>query len=127
MTTNDNSAPDGKLLVHALVDGELDAANALEVERRIAADPALAAERAQAEVGDRPRRNRLARRIHRQDDVPRPRLGRGVGDLPDTARLPDEACDVARHLGHDLRDAMRPSWQVSILRREVGHQRRHEI
>src|SRR6201984_3378355 len=33
------------LLIHAYVDGELDPANALEVERRIAADPALAAER----------------------------------------------------------------------------------
>jgi len=32
------------LLVHAYVDGELDPANALEVERRLAVDPALAAE-----------------------------------------------------------------------------------
>jgi anti-sigma factor RsiW len=36
---------DPTLLIHAYVDGELDPANALEVERRIAADPALAAER----------------------------------------------------------------------------------
>src|SRR5215470_2358570 len=36
---------DPTLLVHAYVDGELDPANALEVERRLAADPALAAER----------------------------------------------------------------------------------
>lgn len=36
---------DPTLLVHAYVDGELDPANALEVERRFAADPALAAER----------------------------------------------------------------------------------
>jgi anti-sigma factor RsiW len=37
--------PEGmKLMIHALVDGELDAAAALAVERRIAADPALAAE-----------------------------------------------------------------------------------
>ncbi|CDX23330.1 conserved hypothetical protein [Mesorhizobium sp. ORS 3324] len=35
---------DMKLMIHALVDGELDAAAALAVERRIAADPALAAE-----------------------------------------------------------------------------------
>ena len=34
---------DPTLLVHAYVDGELDPANALEVERRLAADPALAA------------------------------------------------------------------------------------
>jgi anti-sigma factor RsiW len=36
---------DPTLLVHAYVDGELDPVNALEVERRLAADPALAAER----------------------------------------------------------------------------------
>jgi anti-sigma factor RsiW len=36
---------DPTLLIHAYVDGELDPANALEVERRIAVDPALAAER----------------------------------------------------------------------------------
>src|SRR5215470_19361539 len=36
---------DPTLLVHAYVDGELDPANALEVERRLAVDPALAAER----------------------------------------------------------------------------------
>ncbi|MDX8481885.1 anti-sigma factor [Mesorhizobium sp. VK24D] len=35
---------DMKLMIHALVDGELDAATALAVERRIAADPELAAE-----------------------------------------------------------------------------------
>lgn len=34
------------LLIHALVDGELDAATAIEVERRIVGDPALAAEHA---------------------------------------------------------------------------------
>jgi len=37
-------ARDMRLMVHALVDGELDAAAALAVERRIAADPELAAE-----------------------------------------------------------------------------------
>jgi anti-sigma factor RsiW len=36
---------DATLLVHAYVDGELDPANAVELERRFAADPALAAER----------------------------------------------------------------------------------
>src|SRR5712692_5004726 len=41
-----STAPDDPtLLVHAYVDGELDPANALEIERRLAADPALAAER----------------------------------------------------------------------------------
>jgi anti-sigma factor RsiW len=39
--------PEGiKLMIHALVDGELDAAAALAVERRIAAEPRLAAEHA---------------------------------------------------------------------------------
>ncbi|TIO76577.1 MAG: anti-sigma factor [Mesorhizobium sp.] len=37
---------DMKLMIHALVDGELDAAAALAVERRIAADPELAADHA---------------------------------------------------------------------------------
>ncbi|MER8577522.1 anti-sigma factor [Mesorhizobium sp. M1423] len=49
-----------KLMIHALVDGELDAAAALAVERRIAADAALAAEHArtlalQTAVGGLPR------------------------------------------------------------------------
>jgi anti-sigma factor RsiW len=36
---------DQRLLVHAYLDGELDSSHALEVERRMAEDPALAAER----------------------------------------------------------------------------------
>jgi anti-sigma factor RsiW len=39
-----NEAEGIKLMIHALIDGELDAAAALALERRIAADPALAAE-----------------------------------------------------------------------------------
>src|SRR6516162_7280635 len=35
---------DSRLLVHAYLDGELDPANALAVEQRMAADPTLAAE-----------------------------------------------------------------------------------
>jgi len=42
MTTSTN---DPRLLVHAYVDGELDPANALELEQQLANDPALAAER----------------------------------------------------------------------------------
>ncbi|MCZ8547449.1 anti-sigma factor [Mesorhizobium qingshengii] len=41
-----NDAKGIKLMIHALIDGELDAAAALALERRIAADPALAAEHA---------------------------------------------------------------------------------
>ncbi|MEQ1953813.1 anti-sigma factor [Mesorhizobium sp. CN2-181] len=48
MSTRDDGLPQDDagmtLMIHALVDGELDAATALAVERRIAADPALAAE-----------------------------------------------------------------------------------
>ena len=43
--TTPTTQEDPTLLIHAYVDGELDPANALEVERRLAADPALAAER----------------------------------------------------------------------------------
>ncbi|SDA78057.1 anti-sigma factor family protein [Mesorhizobium qingshengii] len=41
-----NDAEGIKLMIHALIDGELDAAAALALERRIAADPRLAAEHA---------------------------------------------------------------------------------
>ena len=43
-------ADEATLLVHAHVDGELDPANALALERQIAANPALAAERARIEA-----------------------------------------------------------------------------
>ncbi|MDX8513284.1 anti-sigma factor family protein [Mesorhizobium captivum] len=50
MSPRDDGLPqdpqDMKLMIHALVDGELDAAAALAVERRIATDPDLAAEHA---------------------------------------------------------------------------------
>lgn len=49
MTTStprdDNIGDDAALLVHAYLDGELDPIHAVEIERRIAGDPALAAER----------------------------------------------------------------------------------
>lgn len=48
MSAGNNGLPEDKvgmtLMIHALVDGELDAAAALAVERRIAADPQLAAQ-----------------------------------------------------------------------------------
>ena len=50
MTIHDDGLPNDpegiRLMIHALVDGELDAAAALAVERRISADPTLAAEHA---------------------------------------------------------------------------------
>jgi len=48
MTTADHDR--SKLLVHAYVDGELDPVNAVAFEQQIAADPALAAERARIEA-----------------------------------------------------------------------------
>src|SRR5262249_26028738 len=59
---------DPRLLVHAYVDGELDPAHALEVERQIAGDPALAAER-----------ERIARRQGAMSQqLPRERAPRGL-------------------------------------------------
>jgi anti-sigma factor RsiW len=43
---SDFERDDPRLLINAAVDGELDAAGAIDVERRLAADPALAAEHA---------------------------------------------------------------------------------
>jgi len=45
-----SSQDDPTLLVHAYLDGELDPAHALEIERQFAADPALAAERERVEA-----------------------------------------------------------------------------
>jgi anti-sigma factor RsiW len=44
------STTDPRLLVHAYVDGELDPAHVLEMERQFASDPALAAELARVEA-----------------------------------------------------------------------------
>jgi anti-sigma factor RsiW len=52
---------DPRLLVHAYVDGELDPANALAVEQRMAADPALAAECERVEALQQVLRARLPR------------------------------------------------------------------
>ena len=58
MTT---STTDPRLLVHAYVDGELDPANALELERQLTNDPALAAERERIEALRRTIAERLPR------------------------------------------------------------------
>ncbi len=61
--TNPVNAPtptdESVLLVHAYLDGELDPANALSVERRIESDPALAAERMRIETLRRALRDRV--------------------------------------------------------------------
>ena len=53
------SPTDPRLLVHAYVDGELDPAHALEMERQFASDPALAAERDRVEALRRAIREQL--------------------------------------------------------------------
>jgi anti-sigma factor RsiW len=57
---------DPRLLVHAYVDGELDPAHALEVERQIAGDPALAAERERIEA----LRRAIAQQLPRESAPP---------------------------------------------------------
>jgi anti-sigma factor RsiW len=60
------STNDPRLLVHAYVDGELDPANALEVERQLANDPSLAAERERIEA----LRQAIAERLPREAAPP---------------------------------------------------------
>ena len=55
------SPTDPRLLVHAYVDGELDPAHALEMERQFASDPAQAAERDRVEALRRAIREQLPR------------------------------------------------------------------
>jgi len=76
MTANVND-PDESILVHALIDGELDPANAAAIQRQIAADPALAAERERIET----LRRILAERLPREPLPPhvRMRVARAVG------------------------------------------------
>jgi anti-sigma factor RsiW len=63
---------DPTLLVHAYLDGELDPANALEIERRLASEPALAAERDRVEALRRVIGERLPR------EAPPPGLARRI-------------------------------------------------
>src|SRR5438105_11066621 len=57
---------DPRLLVHAYVDGELDPAHALEIERQLAGDPALAAERERIEA----LRRAIAQQLPRESAPP---------------------------------------------------------
>ncbi len=88
MTTPANQ-DDSHLLVHAYLDGELDPVHAIEIERRLAADPALAAER-----------DRIAA------------LRRLVGELLPPETVPQGlAGRIERGVGL-RRDRARPSWQA---------------
>jgi anti-sigma factor RsiW len=96
--TTPNSTEDPSLLVHAYLDGELDPANALEVERRLAADPALAAERARVEA----LRSAIAERLPREAPPPEllRRIETAIGARPLPARF------SARRL------ASHPTWRA---------------
>lgn len=74
---------ESKLLLHAYLDGELDPANALEIERRIVADPALAEEYRRLEALQRLVREKLP-----PDAAPqglRARIEASVGGAPSHA------------------------------------------
>ena len=84
---------DPRLLVHAYVDGELDPAHALEVERQLADDPALAVERERVEA--------LRRVIAEQ--LPR------EGAPPDLVRRIETAVGLRPA---PVRASSRPSWRA---------------
>jgi anti-sigma factor RsiW len=96
--TTPNSTPpdDPSLLVHAYLDGELDPAHALEVERRLAAEPALAAERARVEA----LRQLIAERLPRE--APPPDLVRRIEAAVGARPAPARSAWRASH----------PSWQA---------------
>ena len=72
---------DPTLLLHAALDGELDAAGMIEIERRLAADPALAAEYARL-VALRDAIRARAPRVERARFLARPRHRNGAGAEP---------------------------------------------
>jgi anti-sigma factor RsiW len=86
---------DPRLLVHAYLDGELDPAHALEIERQLADDPALAAERERVEA--------LRRAIAEQ--LPR------EGAPPGLARRIEAAIGL-RPVSAPARSSSRPSWRA---------------
>jgi anti-sigma factor RsiW len=85
-TSDDNSV----LLVHAYLDGELDAANALEIAQRMSTDPALAAE------GERVKA--LQQLIHER--------------LPREVAPPDLRARIEASVGGLSRPRAQPSWRA---------------
>ena len=88
MTTS-ASQDDAHLLLHAYLDGELDPVQAVEMERRLAADPALAAER-----------DRIAA------------LRSVIGEQLPREGAPEDLVSLAEHIGGVRREPARPSWQA---------------
>jgi len=99
---------DPRLLIHAYLDGELDPAHALEIERQLADDPALAAERERVEALRRaiaeqlPREGAppgLARRIEAAVGLrPAPALARAKTDVALSPGPADADRVVANHM-----------------------------
>jgi anti-sigma factor RsiW len=87
------SPTDPRLLVHAYVDGELDPAHVLEMERQFASDPALAAERDRVEA--------LRRAIREQLPL--------EATPADLARRIETAVGLRRD---DVRTSSHPSWRA---------------
>jgi anti-sigma factor RsiW len=105
---------DPLLLLHAYLDGELDPINALEIERRLATDPALAAERDRVETLRRLLRERMPReapspalqaRIERAAGLravpPRPSWRALAASVAVTAMLASSATWFASNIGRD--------------------------
>src|SRR5262245_38862027 len=90
------SVADPHLLLHAYLDGELDPAHALEFEQRLAADPALAAERDRI----------VALRQAISEKLPR------EGVPPGLAARIEAAVDLARPAPVKGRVPQRPSWRA---------------
>jgi anti-sigma factor RsiW len=93
--TVSTASHDSNLLIHAYVDGELDPAHALEIERQLAEDPALAAERARVEALRRVIKEWLPR-----EPAP-PALARRI-----------EAAIGLRQARHAPRLSSHPSWRA---------------
>jgi anti-sigma factor RsiW len=94
--TAPNDRDDPSLLVHAYLDGELDPAHALEVERQLAADPALAVERDRVEALRSAIAERLPRETPSPDFVRRIEALAGAG--PASLRRPQQS--------------LQPSWRA---------------
>jgi anti-sigma factor RsiW len=86
---------DPSLIVHAYVDGELDVVQSLEIERQIAGDPTLAAERARVEALRSAIRERLPR------EAAPPNLVRRI-----------EAAIASQHTRGRSHVSSRPSWRA---------------